>query len=270
MLPDGTAWSLDTLVEGVHFDARLRAEDVGWKAVAVSVSDVAAMGAVPRDLLVGLSVPADGDMAFVEGFARGLGEAVRHFGLTLVGGDTTRSGRARTVTTVVGGPCVAEPLMRSGASEGDDLWVTGLLGLAGEGWATANPSDAALHALRRPTPPVAFALDLAREHLASAAMDLSDGLAVDLPRLCRASGVGAVIEPDRVPGVASLQLRVCGGDDFELLFTAPAACRDAIEALATRHGVRATRVGAVTAGPAVVLAGTAWPAPLFAHFGGAS
>ncbi|MEZ4316490.1 MAG: thiamine-phosphate kinase [Myxococcota bacterium] len=266
VLPDGSVWTLDTLVEGVHFDKRLTPADVGYKCVAVSVSDLAAMGAEPKHLLLGLSVGRDGDDAFVEGFAQGLGDALEHFGVTLVGGDTTRSGPTRVVTTSLGGTLVGEPLLRSGARAGDRIWITGRLGLAGEGWSAKTPSASALRALRRPDPPLAFALALARQGLATAAMDLSDGLGADLPRMCRASGVGARVEPDAIPGVASLRLRVHGGDDFQLLFAAPPQSSEAVLDLAREHRVAATQIGVFTADPELVLVGAPWPAPMFTHF----
>ncbi|MCB9668220.1 MAG: thiamine-phosphate kinase [Alphaproteobacteria bacterium] len=264
VLPDGTVWSMDVLVEGVHFDARLAPEDVGYKAVAVSVSDVAAMGALPCWVLLGVSVPADD--AFVEGLTAGVAEACRHFGVALAGGDTTRSPGARVITGVVGGRCAARPLLRSGGRPGDDVWVSGALGAAGAGWSRSTPPDWALAALRRPEPPVELAVTLAREGLATAAMDLSDGLATDLARLCRASGCGAEIDSAALPRPHDVSVREAtrGGEDYQLLFTASPAHRTRIAALGD-----VTRIGQLTAGPAVWLDGGDWPTVLFAHFGGA-
>jgi thiamine-monophosphate kinase len=194
----------------------------------------------------------------------------------LVGGDTTgvRPGGPRVVSASVGGRCVAEPLTRGGARPGDVLWVTGSLGLAGAGWMLDDPPPAALEALRRPRPPVGFALALARAGLATAAMDLSDGLRTDLPRLCRASGTGAEVDPDALPAHPSLasrpdrlRLQVSGGEDYELLFASRPADADRVRVLAGEHGVAVAAIGRVTRGPAVELRGVAWPAAAFAHFG---
>lgn len=261
MLADGTAWTLDTLVEGVHFDGRLSAADVGYKALAVSVSDIAAMGGTAQHLILGLSLPA-GDDGFFEGFRTGLHEALHLFEVELIGGDTTR-GPQRIVTTTVGGPC-ARPVTRGGARPGDGIFVTGELGWAGAGWSEANPEPRSLQALRRPLPPFRFARQLAA-HGATAAMDLSDGLLADLPRLCEASRVGAHIEAAAIPGHPDLRCRVAGGEDYQLLFTAPDEV--SIQAAAAGYGIQVHRIGTITAGHAIQL-DAGWPAPLFSHFGG--
>ncbi len=269
VLHDRTAWTLDSLVEGVHFTADTPAEDVGFKTVAVSVSDLAAMGAEPHFLMLGLSVPDD-DHAFVADFARGVGAATERWGLTLIGGDVTRSTGPRTCTSTLGGPCVAEPLRRSGARVGDRIWVTGALGWAGLGWATDDPPPRALAALRRPDPPVSLGLSLARSAVATAAMDLSDGLASDLARLCAASGVGARVDPTALPGVDSLQLKVRGGEDFELLFTARPEDDARVLAIAAETRTEVTPVGTIVeSGDGVELLGTPWPPALFGHFSSA-
>jgi thiamine-monophosphate kinase len=266
----GLAVTVDALVEGVHFDRRLSPEDVGYKTLAVSVSDLAAVGARPSWAVLALALPAS-DPAWVDGFARGLADACARWGVRLVGGDTVRTPGPRTASLTLGGTCVAAPRRRSGARPGDDLWVTGTLGLASAGWRLDAPPAAALAALRRPDPPLAFALDLALDGLATAGMDLSDGLARDLPRLCAASRVGAVVDADALPGDPCLgsdavdhQLR--GGEDFQLLFTAPPGHADALRALAARHGVRLTRVGRIEPGDAPRLAQGSWPTPAWAHF----
>lgn len=241
---------------------------MGWKAVAVSVSDVASMGARPSLLMLAVSVRSDGDEAFVEGLAQGVGEAADTWGLTLIGGDTTRASGARTITSVVAGPCVGRPIVRSGGRPGDRIWVTGTPGLAGVGWSTTSPSPEALAALRRPRPRVAFALELARLELATAGMDLSDGIASDLPRLCAASGCGAEVDPGSLPSHDGVTLRhqVHGGDDYELMFTANAERSDAIAELAKQLDTPVACVGRMVAGVGAHLRGQDWPEPLFAHF----
>lgn len=267
---DGHAWTVDALVEGVHFDARLAPADVGFKAIAVSVSDLAAMGATPRWALLTLSLPRPVDRAWVAAFAGGVGEACRAFAVDLAGGDVTRSPGPRVVTTTLGGPCPA-PVLRSGGRPGDTLWVTGVPGLAGLGYSLPDPPAAALDALRRPQPPVAFAL--AAASLVHAGMDLSDGLAVDLPRLCRASAVGAVVDPASLPdhpAFASapdpLAVKLGGGDDYQLLLAAPPDARDALTRLAAEHGVVLSAVGRLTGEPVVRLLDGTWPRGLFDHF----
>lgn len=274
---DGWALEVDTMVEGVHFDGRLSPADVGWKAVAAAVSDLGACGAEPVWLLLSVSIPDGPDREpWVAGLADGVGEACEALGVYLVGGDTTgvRAGGPRVVSASAGGRVVGAPVTRAGARPGDLLWVTGTLGLAGAGWMLDDPPPAALAALRRPRPPLAFALGLAREGLATAAMDLSDGLRADLPRLCRASGVGAEIDPDALPAdpwLAArpdrLRLQVAGGEDYELLFASRAADEDAVRAVAAAQGVRVARIGRVREGAAVELRGVPWPPAAFAHFG---
>jgi thiamine-monophosphate kinase len=274
---DGWALEVDTMVEGVHFDGRLSAADVGWKAVAAAVSDLGACGAEPVWLLLSLSVPDAPDReTWVAGLADGVGEACAELGVYLVGGDTTgvRPGGPRVISVSAGGRVVAAPVTRAGARAGDLLWVTGTLGLAGAGWMLDDPPPMALAALRRPRPPVPFALELARQGLATAAMDLSDGLRADLPRLCRASGVGAEIDPHALPAdpwVAAradrLRLQVAGGEDYELLFASRADDEVRVRAAAAARGARVTPIGRVTDGRAVELRGASWPSAAFAHFG---
>lgn len=276
MFPDGTVVTVDALVEGVHWDARLSPEDVGWKAVAASASDCAAMGARPAWMVLALSVPGPDDTAWVAGLADGLAAAAAEFSVPLVGGDTTRSPGPRFVAITMGGKAT-RPILRSGAVPGDDLWMTGWPGLAGAGYALVDPPAEALAALRRPQPRVALGVALAEQALATAMMDLSDGLRADLPRLAARSGVGADVDVASLPvhpalrGLPDvLRLQVAGGEDYELLFTARPADRVRIEALASAFGVPCTRIGAVTVGSAVRLIGADWPPPLFAHFTGAA
>ncbi len=265
------ALTCDTLVEGVHWDKRLSAEDVGWKAVAVNASDIAAMGGRPTWALLALSLPAPVCGDWVEGFARGLHAALDRWGIALVGGDTTRSPGLCSVGISMGGTCT-RPIPRSGARVGDALWVTGCPGRAALGFYRDDPDG--LAALRRPTPPVAFGAGLAALPV-TAMMDVSDGLATDLPRLCAASGVGAAVDPRRLPVTAALgadperlALQVAFGDDYELLFTAPPSAADAVRDLAAQEGVTVTEIGRITAEGGARLSRGEWPAPRFRHFRG--
>ena len=264
MLPDGTVLTTDTMVEGRHWDQNLSATDVGWKLVAVNVSDLAAMGARPKWALLSLALPDPVELDWVAGFRDGLFLALRHYRLDLVGGDTV-SAPIRALTLAVGGHA-ANPVLRSTGRAGDDVYVTGVLGLAAEGFLSPHPSARALAALRRPEPPLTFGLQLAENNLATAMMDLSDGLRSDLATLCEASGVGAEIDPAAIPGTADLAWRVAFGEDYQLLFTAPREARSAVESLAAAAGVPVARIGRLNPGSSPQLLGTSWPDPLFTHF----
>lgn len=264
VMPDGQVLTTDTMVEGRHWDDKLTPADVGWKLVAVNASDLGAMGARPAWAMLALAVPDPPDLGWVEQFSVGLFEALAAFDLELVGGDTV-SAPTRTLTLSVGG-YTARPVLRSTANVGDDVYVTGALGLAAEGFLSAHPSPAALAALRRPAPPTRFGVLLAEAGLPTAMMDLSDGLQRDLHTLCAASGVGARVDPSAIPGVADLRWRVSFGEDYQLLFAAPPGARSAVESLAQHAGVGVTRIGELTPGTSPGLVGADWPEPLFTHF----
>ena len=265
VLANGDAITIDTLVQGVHFDHRLSFEDVGFKAVAVSVSDLCAMGARPEWMVLSVSVPIDAADSDVEALARGVGEAATQFGCGLVGGDTTRGPWVVSIT--MGGKAPAHPWRRSGARPGDGLFVTGWLGLAGAGYSLDHPDETCLAALRRPSPPLAFALDAVHLKGIHAAMDLSDGLAADLPRLCAASGVGATV--GSIPLHPSLrehpELPLTGGEDYQLLLAVAPGAQGPLSLLAAEHQVRFDEVGTVTDTGEIHREG-GWPRPAFQHF----
>ncbi len=262
------------MVEGVHFDKALSAFDVGFKLVAISVSDLASMGAQPQWCTLNLSLP-EARSEWIASFARGLAEACSRWQVVLVGGDTTRTAGPVVVSLTLGGPCVGQPVRRDGAQLGDNLWVTGVLGLAGLGWRHDAPREASLAALRRPNPPLGFALEATRLGLLNAAMDISDGLSSDLPRLLNASGLGASVWPDVLPSHPDLDAvpaplrrwaQLAGGDDYQLLLTASPSHQQALLETARRHGVRLTCIGAVRVGQIQVPGG--WPTGAFQHFEG--
>ena len=269
LTPEGALLSVDTMIEGVHFDARLSPEDGGWELVATSASDLGACGRSPAWALLALSLPRPLDTDFVQAFARGLHAALARWGIVLLGGDTTRSPGPVVASLTVGAAPAAHPAVpRDGARPGDELWVTGCLGASAAGFVLGE--EAGLAWLRRPEPPIALGAALGEARLPSAMMDLSDGLAADLRRLASASGVGARVWPEALPvhpGAAGrLDLQVAFGEDYQLLLSAPPQRRDAITALAARHGVRITRIGEVVSGGAgVVLEGRSWPEGLFSH-----
>ena len=273
VLVDGSVITTDSMVEGIHWNDRLQPSDVGWKVIAVSVSDLAAMGATPLWATCSLSLPNTIEPEWIRGYAEGLQEACETFGVTLIGGDTTGSPKTRFVNVTMGGKLVNGAIRRCDAKETDELWVTGLPGLAASGYALQTPSPDALNALRRPIPPLQFALDLAKQELVHGMMDLSDGLASDLPKLCEAAGVGAMVYPKHMPSHPDLEasplkdaLRFAGGDDFQLLFTAPEHARRAIQKLADHHQITVSRIGKTTSNREVRLADRNWPDPPWSHF----
>jgi thiamine-monophosphate kinase len=253
--------STDMLVAGTHFHDGIDAEALGWKALAVNLSDLAAMGAQPRWAVVAAALPK-ADEAWIAAFARGFFAAAEAFGVDVIGGDTTR-GPLNITPTVFGEVPQGQALTRAGAPAGDDLWVSGMPGLAALGLhhrlgkvslrSTAIAS--CLSALDRPQPRVA--LGLALRGLASAAIDVSDGLLADIGHILERSGLAADIEFASLPRAVfdactdtalAQQCLLAGGDDYELAFSAPAARRQDIEALAPHLGLPLARIGRLRSG----------------------
>lgn len=251
----------DTLVAGVHFPPATAAADVGWKSLAVNLSDLAAMGAEPAWALLALTLP-DGDAHFVTDFADGFAALARAHRVALIGGDTTQGPLTVTVTALGWVPAGAA-LLRGGAKVGDAVFVSGTLGdAAGALRGLQNHADVApilRRRLDRPEPRVA--LGAALRGIADACIDVSDGLVADLGHVCTASGVGAELVADRLPLSPALRaafapaacrdFALAGGDDYELCFCAPAAREAAIGAVAARAGCTVTRIGRITAAPGV-------------------
>jgi len=251
----------DTLNAGVHFPEDTAPADVGWKSLAVNLSDLAAMGAEPAWCTLSLSLPG-GDVRWVDGFIDGFLELAHAHGVALVGGDTTRGPLSISVT-VHGFVAPGRALRRDAARVDDDIWVSGTPGDAAGAlaqWREDGVRDGALRSrLDRPTPRVALGVALA--DVAHACIDISDGLLADLAHVCRASGVGARVELDRVPASDALRaafddatrqtLQATGGDDYELCFTAPAELRDEVERIAREAGTPAARIGRIEAGQGV-------------------
>lgn len=254
------ATSCDMLVEGRHFLPTVAPDRLGHKALAVNLSDLAACGAAPLAFTLALAMPY-ADEAWLEGFARGLFALADAHDCELVGGDTTR-GPLNLCISVFGEVPAGQALLRSGARAGDDLYVSGTLGdarlaleafrgtldLAGETFALVR------RAMELPQPRVA--LGVALRGVATSAIDISDGLQGDLAHLLRRSGVGARLDVDRLPRSAQLgaqplavqrECTIAGGDDYELLFTAPAMRADAVQAAANAAGVAVTRIGVIEA-----------------------
>jgi thiamine-monophosphate kinase len=260
--PDRTlVVALDTLVDGVHFPAGFDARFIGHRALAVNLSDLAAMGAEPAWALLGITLPA-ADEHWLAGFTAGFDALARRYGVALVGGDTTRGPLTVTVT-LAGTVPVGRALLREGARPGDDLWVSGTPGDAAAGLAILQgrlPAQGrAREALlaRFQLPQARVALGVALRGIASACIDISDGLLGDLGKLCAASGVGAELEGRALPlsaGLCSvatpegrLGYALHGGDDYELLFSANPAHRARLDALDA--GVVLRRIGSISAEP---------------------
>lgn len=258
--------AVDTLVAGRHFPLDSPARSIGHRSLAVNLSDIAAMGAEPAWATLALTLP-NADAAWLEQFARGFSELAAAQGVALVGGDTT-AGPLTVSVQLMGHLPRGTALRRGGARAGDLLAVTGTLGDAGAGLAIAmhsleGVSSAASRELvgrfEYPEPRVSFGL-LARE-FASAAMDISDGLVGDLPKLAGASGLAARIEVDRLPLSAALESAVSpeqardwalgAGDDYELLLAVPPAHFDSLVARARQLNLRLTAIGELSRGNAV-------------------
>ncbi|MDH3316011.1 MAG: thiamine-phosphate kinase [Gammaproteobacteria bacterium] len=252
---DALVIAIDTLVSGIHFRAEAKSEDVAYKAVAVNLSDLAAMGATP--LAVAVSVTAEKlSGAWIEGFRRGLAQTARGFGIEVAAAGLARGPLVVTVEAVGRVPPGAA-LRRNGARPGDRIYVTGTLGDAGLGLAVAKgeaslpPDDAAfvLSRLHRPEPRIAAGVAL--RGVASSAIDVSDGLAGDLGHILDQSGVGATLQVERLPlspamkshrpGDFALELASSFGDDYELCFT----LTDSAMAKRLELGCAVTEIGVV-------------------------
>lgn len=250
--------STDTLVSGVHFPVTAHAADIGWKSLAVNLSDLAAMGATPAWATLALTLPAS-DRQWVEDFSDGFASLAREFKLALVGGDTTRGPLSITVT-VHGFVPNGMALLRDGARIGDGVFVTGTLGDAAGGLRLGSAGGGELlQRLHRPTPRIGQGLLLRGR--ARSCIDVSDGLAADLGHIVAASGVSAEIDADALPTSRALHaafdrderraLQLSGGDDYELCFTAPDADATSLLGDLARSGCAATRIGRIVAGAGV-------------------
>jgi len=264
------AVSVDMLVAGRHFYADTNPEKLGHKALAVNLSDMAAMGAVPRWALLAGALP-DGDAEWLAAFARGFYGLADAHGVDLVGGDTTR-GPLNLCITIMGEVPAGHALLRSGARAGNDVYVSGLLGdaalalaaMKGRVTLEADALDAARTKLETPTPRVD--LGQALRGVATAALDVSDGLVGDLSHILDRSGVGATVNLAAIPRSPALsrlaggddrrialECLLAGGDDYELCFTAPPGGAERIAAIAQELGVPLTRIGKITADSKLVV-----------------
>jgi thiamine-monophosphate kinase len=258
----GRNWlvTTDALVEGVHF--RLETNPpfrLGKKCLAVNLSDIAAMGGIPRFAFLNLGLPRPVPRGFLSPFIKGLKEEAEKFDLALAGGDTHQSPQGIAIGLTVIGEAAENPAYRSGAKVGDRLYVSGTLGQSAAGFRllTKFHKQPALLRPRRlrelikahqdPEPQVALGHFLVRQRLVRAMIDLSDGLATDLRHICRASGVGALLDADQIPlspalrtaadllKTAPLQLALTGGEDYQLLFSVPKGLVRKMESQVVKH-----------------------------------
>lgn len=267
-------WTVDTLVEGIHFRFDwLAPESVGHRALAASLSDVAAMAAEPIGALVTVAATPAGIDAHIEGIYRGIARLAAETSCPILGGDLTRSPNSTSLTvTALGRVPSGEPLCRDGAQPGDEVWVTGRLGgpaaalsrLRDSGGAAADPDDPAFVRLAHPQPRLAEIRWLADRVPINAAIDVSDGVSGDAGHLAKQSGVEIVLQLDDIPlhpraadlarelGVEPIEWALHGGEEFELLMTVPAGeLEPHREAFGHRFGEPLTKVGTVDKGKGV-------------------
>ena len=259
--------STDTLVEGVHFRLGTQTpRQLGRKAVCVAVSDIGAMGAVPRYLLCSLGCRSADSMEFIEDLSEGVAEGCREFDVCLIGGNLSESQTVFINMTALGEASSDDIVLRSGASEGDDIYVTGTLGDSALGLRALSGDcgiDGCEGAVSRhiePTPRLQVGRMVAKRGIASSMIDVSDGLFCDLEKLTSEHGLGAEVSLGSLPlspGFLSLcgrfsedgyRLALSGGEDYELLFTSSSQNRASIEEVSRLCGIAISKIGSVTAG----------------------
>jgi thiamine-monophosphate kinase len=265
-----TILTCDWFLEGTHFlRDKHPADSVGWKCLARAISDIAAMGGQPRCFLLSMALPSVLAGPWLKDFLGGVCRAARKFSCVLAGGDTTRHPKVIINITVVGEVRSGYALLRSRAKPGDILYVSGRLGQADLGLQVlrssrrVSPNNPVLRKHLYPEPRIALGQWLAENRLATAMMDLSDGLSTDLPRLCNASSVGARINASQIPAarvpkwnspaasINALRLALNGGDDYELLFAvSPPKVRQLPRSY---QGVALTAIGEITSARRVTL-----------------
>ncbi|GGI68783.1 thiamine-phosphate kinase [Shewanella gelidii] len=261
------AISCDTLVENVHFYPDIPAKHLGYKSLAVNLSDLAAMGAEPAWMTLALTMP-EVDETWLEQYTEGLFDVADYYGVSLIGGDTTRGTRAITIT-VHGQVPTDKALRRNTAQAGDWIYVTGTLGdsalgldiLRNKQQVPGQYESYLTHRHYRPTPRVLAGQSL--RNLASSAIDISDGIVSDITHILKGSELGAVISVEDLPLSEAMQASVSndeaigyaltGGEDYELLFTIPEAQKGALETTLGQTGVKFTQIGQMTQGTSLRL-----------------
>jgi len=261
--------TIDTLIEGIHFtDQTLSPEGLGWKALAVNVSDIAAMGGTPETAFLSLGLKPETEVGVLESFMAGFNGLAEKTGVVLAGGDTVESPSFDVVTVTLLGNCLKEEVVyRSGARVGDDIWVTGHLGDAAGGlvllrgqWTPKSPEyDSLILAHQKPMPPFELGKVLGESGWINAMIDVSDGIATDLGHICEQSGGGAILQGPSIPVSESLMIlsgklqenplkwALHGGEDYQLLFTAsPAREQEILSLNAGESAGRITKIGTIT------------------------
>lgn len=264
--------TVDAMVEGVHFVPQAPPEGVGYKLLAASLSDVAAMGGKPTDAVVAVSASGDCDAGYVERVYNGLFACADRFGVAVVGGDTTRTSGALVLSLTLTGEMARDQVCyRSGARAGDAVYVSGTLGDAAGGLGVVlgdvdlpgKVRTALLQSHYQPEPRLDLGQALAETRAVTAMIDVSDGVASDLSHICRQSGMSAVIRAAAIPmsrafekfcevsGEKKIDLALTGGEDFELLFSVSHTQIDKVEALAEQYSI--CRIGEIVAGDGSVM-----------------
>ena len=268
--------STDTLVEGIHFFKDASPRDIAYKSLAVNLSDIAAMGATAKCYTLSLTIP-ELNKEWLKDFSSSLKESSKLFNVHLIGGDTTK-GPLNISINMMGSIEINSPIKRSGANEGDDIYVSGELGSAALCLKKIKkgeiPLESDLNSLNRPIP--RLELGSALKNLASSCIDVSDGLEQDLSHILKSSGVGAIIDTQELPLSDSVMhyvkdtndwsLPLCGGDDYELCFTAGKSKRDKISAISESLGTRVTRIGEIISQKKLEVIGYKGPRNSYQHF----
>lgn len=267
----------DSLVEDIHFKRSYPPEDIGWKALAVNISDIAAMGGVPKYYLLSLSIPERVSVEYIDLFYSGMAGAARKYGLSLIGGDTTASPDRIYISITVIGKAGEIVLLRKGARPGDAIFVTGTVGDSALGLKILEEHTPPLPPLTkggmggwlinrhlRPTPRLKEGAFLAKSGIVTSMIDISDGLVADMGHICEESRVGARIYAGKLPLSAGfravsgkyggMELALVGGEDYELLFTVSS---ENVENFMRRSkGIKYTQIGEITKGKGVQVIGT--------------
>ncbi len=266
----------DTLVEGVHFSATTPAKYIAHKSLAVNLSDIAAMGAKAKYFTLAISLPKI-DQSWLKEFSDSLKQLSERYEVSLIGGDTTR-GPLNINITMIGIVESSKALTRLGARPGDGVYVSGTIGDAGLCfWKLSNgliPSNQELRKLNCPTPRIELGLKL--KNLASACIDISDGLEQDLSHILKASSVGAIIEVEKIPISEVLHVHIkdtndwsislCGGDDYELCFTVPKDNEEALKITSESCNVKITKIGVISESLGLQIKGFDGPRKSYQHF----
>jgi thiamine-monophosphate kinase len=274
---NGLVVSTDSYLEGSHYrKAWLEPEQLAQRCLGAALSDLAAMGALPRFYTLALSLDGSEPDDFIHRLGTGLGVVAKQFKIDLIGGDITKSRQQGLTFTVMGSPMQGRVLRRHGAREGDEIWLSGSLGASAAGLAVlknnANDKSQLSDGFRTVEPRILLGTTLTRMGIASAGLDLSDGLILDLYRLCRASQCGAVIDRKSLPvdprvnrisemmNEPSDQYVLYGGEDYELLFCVSPSMVEAMHDVSIATSVRLTRIGVITSGKQVTdRSGTVYP-----------